>query len=927
MKARWTVKARFAVLVATAALMTSCARKSAEESLASARSLLERQDGPAAVVELKSMLQNHPDSAEGRFLLGKTLLELQQTELAEIELTKAGDLGMDPARLAPLRIRALVAGGQAAKAMSSFGSTRAASPEVEAELKLALSGAAAALGRVDDAEKLIDEALAASPKLTAARLDKARLLAHRADAKAALAILDDLSKEPGTVSAEAWSLKAEILSSRMSDHDGALRAYGEALRAQPGHFAAHRGIVLLSLAKGDIAAATAQVAAAKRDRSGDAAVNLLDAMVSFGQKDYAATHQKLQPLLAAAPGNAVLLELAGATEYHLGSLDAADGLLTGALKRNPGLTLAKNTLIQLYLSRGQGDKALALLAPALKVERPAVEALAMAAQAQLQVGDAKAAEELFARAQKSSPKDTRLATGLALARSAQRPDKEAATQLQAASKGDARGMTADLALINHHLSRRNWVQAMEALDALEKKRPGLPITSALRGQVQVGQGDVPAARASFEAALKLAPGFLPAAMGLAGIDLRDGKADAARQRMEAIVAAEPGNMRAQVALADVLERSGAPSSAVDAQLAKAVEAAPTSPEAHLRLINHLLLNGQAQAALTAAQAATAALPGSPVLQHARARALMAAGDYQQASKDLTALTQVLPRSPQLQTDLAHAALGMNDLGGAERYLRKALEFAPEYAMAQQALVAVLMRARRHEPALTLAKDVQKRQPNAAIGFILEGDVLMDRRNWEGALAAYQRALREDNSATVGTRLHQALSAARRDDEAARMATAWLKDHPGDVPFRSYLADLAVARGAWADAEAAYKEVLRLQPAHPGALNNLAMTLLRQSKDGALALTERARQSAPRDPAVLETHGLALAHAGQTGQAAELLADLAQRHPNLYAIRLSLARVLMQAGNRKEAREQLETLSRLGSRFNQQAEVERLLAKT
>lgn len=74
-------------------------------------------------------------------------------------------------------------------------------------------------------------------------------------------------------------------------------------------------------------------------------------------------------------------------------------------------------------------------------------------------------------------------------------------------------------------------------------------------------------------------------------------------------------------------------------------------------------------------------------------------------------------------------------------------------------------------------------------------------------------------------------------------------------------------GAIDAAGAAYREILRHQPRHAGALMGLGVIALHRNEAAqALALLEEARTIAPRDPAVLNNLGLALLAAGREQEA-------------------------------------------------------------
>jgi predicted Zn-dependent protease len=166
--------------------------------------------------------------------------------------------------------------------------------------------------------------------------------------------------------------------------------------------------------------------------------------------------------------------------------------------------------------------------------------------------------------------------------------------------------------------------------------------------------------------------------------------------------------------------------------------------------------------------------------------------------------------------------------------------------------------------------------------------------------------------------------AGKADDAGRFAAAWQKDHADDAAFRFHLGDVALSRKDWPAAEARYREVLKLQPGNPLALNNVAWLMVKLGQPGALALAEKASNAAPGQPALLDTLALALAAERQLPRALDVQKANVTRWPDDPSLRLTLARLHLQANDKAQARTELERLAQLGKRFADHAEVAELL---
>jgi predicted Zn-dependent protease len=222
--------------------------------------------------------------------------------------------------------------------------------------------------------------------------------------------------------------------------------------------------------------------------------------------------------------------------------------------------------------------------------------------------------------------------------------------------------------------------------------------------------------------------------------------------------------------------------------------------------------------------------------------------------------------------------------------------------------------------------LQKAQPGQTTGYLLEADAEFARGRPEAAAAVLRKALQLGAGSEAAIKLHVALLAAGRKDDAEHLSTTWKKDHPRDAVFRYHLGDTALARNDLPAAEAHYRSVLEAQPENALALNNIAWLLIRQNKPGAVALAEQANKLMPEQPALMDTLAYALALENQLPRAVALQKQAIAKAPENASLRLTLAKIYLKAGASKQARAELEYLARLGDKFRPQEEVADLMKK-
>lgn len=911
--------------VAAAALLVACGGGDSPETLiASAREYIAKKDHPAAIIQLKNALQKDVNSAEARFLLGQSLLANGDPVGAAVELRKARDLKHPDVQVVPLLASAMLQQGLFKAVNDEFEAVQLDDPKAQADLKVALASAYAARRLVEPTEQAVREALQAQPDHAGARVFQARLLAGKGDVDGAAKIVDEVIAQHPQDDA-AWKLKGDLARVARDASDSALESYRKAIALDPRNLDAHAAALAILFARNDPDAIRSQLDQLKKLFPRHPQTRYFEAQLAFLRRDFKAAKDIVTPLLRDAPNNVRVLQLAGAVELQVGTAAQAEAHLTKALQIAPGLPLARRLLTQAYLRSGQSDKALAAIAPAVGAPNPDAATLALAAEANLLAGNSKEATELFARAAKLNPKDVRSRSAVALAEMSRGNVEDGFEQLEQLAAEDKSGITADMALISAHLVRREFDAALKAIDGLQKKQPDKPLAHNLRARVQLAMRQPDAARRSFEEAIKLDAAYFPAAAGLAALDLADQKPDAARQRFQAVLAKNPKSVPALLGLAELSARTGGSKEEVAKLLTDAVNAAPDAPRARVLLVDHHLRNNQVREAMTVAQAGVAGQPNNADLVDALGRAQLASNDHQQAVASFNKLASLAPKSGLPHLRLAAVRLAMKDEAAARQSLQRALTLTPNLLPAQQQLIALDMTAKKPQDALATARTVQKQRPNEPTGFALEGDIHMAQRNLDAAASAYRNALaKAPNQSETAVKLHSTLRAAKKTGDADRFSAGWLKDHPKDARFLFHLGDLALFERNYAAAEARYRETLEANPNNAIALNNVAWTMARQGKPGALEFAEKANQLAPNQPVFMDTLGFVLSEAGQHDRAIEVQKKAIAAQPNAHAFKLTLANIYIKAGRKADAEKELNGLAQLGDKFNGQAEVARLL---
>jgi cellulose synthase operon protein C len=909
--------------VAMTLTVVACSRDTPQSLIVSGKSFIDKKDPRAAMIQFKAALQLDSRSGEARYLLGQTLLDSGDAIGATTELGKALDLKYTAEKVVPAMARALLLSGDYVKLTSQLGGVVLETPTAAASLRTSVGAAWSARGERVLAEEAIQSALDTVPNFGPALTLRTRLLASDRKFDEAMTITETLLKNDPNLQ-DAWQLKGDILLAARKDSKGAEEAFRKALAIDKAYIPAHLAIISTKLAEHDLVGARAQADQLRAVLPNHPQSMFVDAAVAFSANDMSKARELSQLLMRMAPTNLAVLQLAASVENAMGSLGLAESLFGKALQISPDLNSARHGLASVYLRMGQYTKVLQTLQPLLGSEGTDAEAQAMAGEATMRMGNMRASEAFFNRAAQLNPADARVGTVVALSRLSRGDSSAGFSELQSLAANSPE-VYPDQALVSTLLQRRDLDGALKAATAMQKKQPESTAVLETLGRVHVERRDYPAARAAYELALKKDPGLFAVIGALAAVDLLENKPDAAQNRLQASVQADPRNVPALMSLAELRAGRGAESDEVRKLLAGAITAAPSDAAPRLQLIEFHLRNRQYPEALAAAQDAGIALPNNVNVLDAAGRAQMEAGNVEQALNTFRKMAALDTKSPLPYTRLADIYRLSGKRSEAEAALKKALELEPGLQIAQAALADLFFSSGRRAEALSYILNLKRERANEASPYLIEGAYHRRLRAADAAIAVYQAGLEKTGDATIARELYNTLNAAGKEAEADRFGASWMKAHAGDVAFELLLSSRNIRKGALEVAEAQLQRVVAQYPDNALALNNLAWTQASRGKAGAAALAEKAVALAPNNATMLDTLAFALDAEKRFSDALVAQKRAVELAPNQNPMRLQLAKIAVKAGDKTLARTELERLKSLGTNYDKQPEVSKLLA--
>ena len=212
------------------------------------------------------------------------------------------------------------------------------------------------------------------------------------------------------------------------------------------------------------------------------------------------------------------------------------------------------------------------------------QALLLLASAHLSVGRHARATRMMQDAVKVSDQpELRTALGISLVGSGQYAD--AIRELETAFAKDPGQLPAGYTLASIYVQSGQGANAVRVAEALIKTHSNNAGVLALLGAARRTNGDLPGARAAFEAALRVDPRFLSAQVSLARVEMVSNALPQAQERLAKALAQDEKNLDTLFALAELAERNR---QWADAQryLTKADEyAGPNNPVPALALVD------------------------------------------------------------------------------------------------------------------------------------------------------------------------------------------------------------------------------------------------------------------------------------------------------------------------------------------------------
>lgn len=906
----------------TVAMAAAVDKEKSESYLREAREFIKKNDGNAAIIQLKNSLQSDPGNVAARKLLGEIYLRVGNGPSAEKEFNAAMRRGAKGQDLNILMARAQLLQGKNKEALEQL-SGDFTDPKLRPDALIVRGQAHLGLRDFTSAREALEEADRLKPEDVRAKIGLAQSYVSEGKIEEGEAQVDEaLSRKPDSV--EALVLKGELR--RLNkDLPGAVAQFDKAVTVNERNLLARLGRAAALIDLGKDQDAQADLDTVFRRVPKHPLASYLQALTLSKKKDYVAAQETLQQAGRFLDNHMPSVFLRGAINYALNQYEQAVTNLERYVQAVPSNDRARKLLGATLVRKREPARAIEVLTPLVKEDTKDAQLLTLLGSAYMQTGKFNEGTEFFNRASVAAPDVASIKMQQALGSLAQGKADSAVGQLESAINLDPKARQAGVLLALVKLRQRDFDGALEAAKVLQTQMPENPLAENLMGAAYLGKSDRVKARETFEAALAKRADFHPARMNLAQLDLQEEKPESAQKHFETIIEQDSKHLGAMMAMANLAAQKQNQTEVVS-WLKRAADANPTSLLPNLRLIQYYGGNRDFQKAVAVARELSTAQPDNPRVLEALGRAQTAAGDPLAAVQSYQRLANLNPKSAPVLGLMAGAQIAAKDIDSARQTLKDAVALDEKYIPAKIALVELESSIKNYDEAMRLATELRDAEKDSHFGGLLIGDVLMRLEKFDEAAAAYASAREKSDIATLAIREFNAKRRANKADEAFAELQSWI-DEKDDRGARHVLASAYLSSGKNDLAVRESEKLLEKEASNPVLLNNLAWLYQQKGDKRALDYAERAYKVAPKSAAVIDTLAWILVEQDHdVKRGAELLRTAHELAPRQGDIQYHLAVALEKSGDAASAKRELQKLLKSGVNFGSKKEAEALMKK-
>lgn len=424
----------------------------------------------------------------------------------------------------------------------------------------------------------------------------------------------------------------------------------------------------------------------------------------------------------------------------------------------------------------------------------------------------------------------------------------------------------------------------------------------LRAEMEIADRGFEEARAALGKALRQVPDSVVALRTFAQLLLAEKKPAEAIRILEQLVSARPNSVenRYQIAVAHLANND--PNRAIG-ELNQVMQLDPRMLGASMMLADLKIRQREYDGAVAILRGILREAPKSERAWLLLIRAQRAMERLNDAAESAEAMRREFPRNPAGAFNLGFILRQQTNNAAARKAFEEALRLNPKLLAATEQLVLMDLEAQDLESADRRAQAEIDANPNEPVPWLIKSQVYRAKKDPAKEEAALLQAIRAAPDSEAGLRKLAELYIARGTlDEAIAKLESLANLDERDPRAPAMLGMLHAERKDFAKARSYYERVLKIDPRHLLALNNLAFLLSDHfgQLDEGYRLGLRAREIDPKDPTIADTLGWIEFRRGQYHEALRLIREAAAFRKDSPEINYHLGMAYYQMGDANNA---------------------------
>ena len=398
--------------------------------------------------------------------------------------------------------------------------------------------------------------------------------------------------------------------------------------------------------------------------------------------------------------------------------------------------------------------------------------------------------------------------------------------------------------------------------------------------------------------------------------------------LQALVTKSPGNHLYHFNLARALVAKGEIEPA-RLQLEEAIKIRSDFVLAREMLAKLYMAQNQPQKALKEADGVIALDKNNLQAHLTRSGALLGVGDKEKARVELDLITKAYPQNAEARYQVGFLAYQDKDYKKAEQVFGEMYKRNPNDTRGLAGVTESLAAENRMGDAIKETQSAIAKEPQRRDLKLVLARYYTRAERYDEAIAIYQQLVTQDPR-SPDLLLQLAETERRKGDLNAAIDTfrRCSQAAPADTMCLMQMGMIFEGTGKQDQAKPIWEQILKINPSHAVALNNLAFIKAQEGVDldQALTMSQRARQAMPNSPEVSDTLGWIYIKKNLSEDAVRVFKDLTAQVPTNPVFHYHYGMALLQKGDKPSAKREFEAALKDNPSTGDKAKIQELMAK-